>query len=214
MSFRDSFESASRRFRSKRMQRFVRDFDVTADTRVLDIGGTLYNWSLAPVRPRLTLLNMPRALETKPEGVEWVAADGCALPFGDGSFDIVFSNSVIEHLTTVERQRLFAAEVARVGKRYCVQTPNRWFPVETHLLTPCVHFLPKRWQAPMVRRWTVWAMLTGTREKGNFYIEHYLADVRLLDRRELQALFPRATVIRERFLGLTKSLIAARMRLL
>jgi SAM-dependent methyltransferase len=192
------------------MRRFVRDFGITAQTRVLDIGGTLYNWTLAPVRPRLTLLNLPRAREGVSEGVDWVAADGCALPFGDSSFDVVFSNSVIEHLATIERQRLFAAEVARVGKRYCVQTPNRWFPVETHLLTPCVHFLPKRWQAPLVRRWTVWAMLTGIQgERKHFYIEHYLAGVRLLDRRELQALFPRATVVSERFLGLTKSLIAA-----
>jgi len=192
------------------MRRFVRDFGITAHTRVLDIGGTSYNWALAPVRPRLTLLNLPRAREAVPEGVDWVAADGCALPFGNGSFDVVFSNSVIEHLATIERQRLFAAEVARVGKRYCVQTPNRWFPVETHLLTPWVHYLPKRWQAHLVRRWTVWAMLTGIQgERKHFYIEHYLADVRLLDRRELQALFPRATVIPERFLGLTKSLIAA-----
>jgi SAM-dependent methyltransferase len=202
-------ESASRRFRTGRMRRFVQDFGITAHTRVLDIGGTLYNWTLAPVRPRLTLLNLPRAREAVSEGVDWVAADGCALPFGDGSFDVVFSNSVIEHLATIERQRLFAAEVARVGKRYCVQTPNRWFPVETHLLTPWVHYLPKRWQGPLVRRWTVWAMLTGIQgERKHFYIEHYLADVRLLDRRELQALFPRATVVPERFLGLTKSLIA------
>jgi SAM-dependent methyltransferase len=191
------------------MRRFVRDFGITAHTRVLDIGGTPYNWALAPVRPRLTLLNLPRAREAVSEGMDWVAADGCALPFGDRSFDVVFSNSVIEHLATIERQRLFAAEVARVGKRYCVQTPNRWFPVETHLLTPWVHYLPKRWQAPLVRRWTVWAMLTGIQgERKHFYIEHYLAGVRLLDRREMQALFPRATVIPERFLGLTKSLIA------
>ena len=66
------------------------------------------------------------------------------LPFGDGSFDFVFSNSAIEHLRTPERQRRFAVEVARVGKRYCVQTPNRWFPLESHLLTPWVHYLPKR----------------------------------------------------------------------
>jgi SAM-dependent methyltransferase len=191
------------------MRRFVRDFNIATQTRVLDIGGTPYNWTLAPVHPRLTILNLPRASEGAPEGVDRVAGDGCALPFGDSAFDVVFSNSVIEHLGTAERQQRFAAEVARVGKRYCVQTPNRWFPVETHLLTPWVHYLPKRWQAPLVRRWTVWDLLTGIRgDRRHFYIEHYLTDVNLLDRAALQALFPQATVVRERFLGLTKSLMA------
>jgi len=204
-------EAALSRFRAARMRRFVREFGIGPETRVLDIGGTPYNWALAPVRPRLTLLNLPRALETVPEGVNSVAADGCALPFGDGSFDVVFSNSVIEHLATVERQGAFAAEVARVGKRFCVQTPNRWFPLEHHLLTPCIHYFPKRWQAPLVRRWTVWAMLTGIRgERQRFYIEHYLADVRLLGPTELQALFPESTITGERFLGMTKSLMAVR----
>jgi SAM-dependent methyltransferase len=191
------------------MQRFIADFGITPQTRVLDIGGTLYNWTLAPVRPRLTLLNMPRASEPAPEGVDRVAGDGCVLPFPDGAFDVVFSNSVIEHLTTSKRQQQFANEVMRVGKRCYVQTPNRWFPVETHLLTPFVHYLPKRWQAPIVRRATVWALLTGIKgDRKRFYIEHYLADVRLLSRSELQALFPHATVVSERFLGFTKSLLA------
>src|SRR4051812_23197597 len=98
------------------MRRFIRDFQITAETRVLDIGGTPYNWSLAAVHPRLTLLNLPRAQEAS-RGIDWVAADGCALPFRDAAFDIVFSNSVIEHLRTWERQRAFASEVARVGRR-------------------------------------------------------------------------------------------------
>ncbi len=191
------------------MRRFARDFNITSHTRVLDVGGTPSNWTLAPVQPRLTILNMPRAIEAARKGLDWVAGDGCALPFGDGSFDVVFSNSVIEHLGTPERQQRFSAEVARVGKRYCVQTPNRWFPVETHLLMPWVHYLPKRWQAPLIRRWTVWGMLTGIQgERKHFYIEHYIAEVLLMDHAALQALFPRATVVRERFLGLIKSLTA------
>lgn len=191
------------------MHRFIEDFHVTPETRVLDIGGTIYNWILTPVRPKLTLLNMPRASEPAPEGVDRVAADGCVLPFPDGAFDVVFSNSVIEHLTTSERQQQFANEVMRVGKRYYVQTPNRWFPVETHLLTPFVHYLPKRWQAPLVRRATVWALVTGIKgDRRRFYIEHYLRDVRLLGWREMQTLFPQATIVSERFLGFGKSLIA------
>jgi hypothetical protein len=82
-------------------------------------------------------------------------------------------------------------------------------PARSTLLTPFVHYLPRRWQAPLVRRATVWALLTGIKgDRKQFYIEHYLADVRLLSRRELQTLFPRATIVSERFLGFTKSLLA------
>jgi hypothetical protein len=210
--------SLSRRFRRRRMQRFVRACRITAETRVLDIGGTPDNWQLIPVAPRLVLLNMPRAradLASAGEfGAGWVAGDGRSLPFRDAAFDVVFSNSVIEHVGDVESQERFAREVARVGRAYWVQTPSRWFPVEQHLLTPIVHWLPKRWQRAIVRRGTVWGALTRpTPDRRDFYIEHFLRDIRLLSFGEVQALFPGARVIRERFLGVTKSLIAYRSSL-
>jgi 2-polyprenyl-3-methyl-5-hydroxy-6-metoxy-1,4-benzoquinol methylase len=68
-------------------------------------------------------------------------------PSAARSFDIVFSNSVIEHVGDAESQQQFAHEIARVGRAYWVQTPNRRFPVEPHLLTPFLHFLPTRWSA-------------------------------------------------------------------
>jgi hypothetical protein len=203
--------SLSRRFRRRRMQRFVRECGITADTHILDIGGTPDNWQLTAVRPRLVLLNMPRAHADLTGAVQWVAGDGCRLPFRDAAFDVVFSNSVIEHVGDAASQQRFAREVARVGRAFWIQTPNRWFPVEQHLLTPLVHWLPKRWQRAVVRRGTVWSALTHpTPDRREFYLEHFLRDIRLLGFRELQGLFPGARVIRERFLGMTKSLIAAR----
>ena len=201
--------SLSRRFRRRRMQRFMRECRITSDTRILDIGGTPDNWQLAGIQPRLVLLNMPRARAELAGAVQWVAGDGRCLPFRDASFDVVFSNSVIEHVGDAASQERFAREVARVGRAFWVQTPNRWFPVEQHLLTPFVHWLPKRWQGAVVRRGTVWSALTHpTPDRREFYIEHFLRDIRLLSFRELQALFPGARIIRERFLGMTKSLIA------
>jgi len=204
--------SLSRRFRSQRMHRFVRECGITAETCVLDIGGTPDNWNLISFQPRVVLLNMPRAEEVFGTGAApWVAADGRELPFRDGAFDVVFSNSVIEHVGDRISQERFAREVARVGRAYWVQTPNRWFPVEQHLLTPFVHWLPKRWQHAVVRRATVWNVLTRpTPDRREFYHEHFLRDIRLLDARELARLFPGARIIRERLLGLTKSLIAFR----
>ena len=120
-------------------------------------------------------------------------------------------NSVIEHVGDAASQRRFAREIARVGRAFWVQTPNRWFPVEQHLLTPLVHWLPRRWQRAVVRRGTVWSALTHpTPDRREFYLEHFLRDVRLLGFRELRSLFPGARIIRERFLGITKSLIAVR----
>jgi ubiquinone/menaquinone biosynthesis C-methylase UbiE len=193
------------------MRRFVRDCRLTADSSVLDIGGTPDNWQLVAVSPRLVLLNMPRAHADLAGAAQWVAGDGRQLPFRDAAFDVVFSNSVIEHVGDAASQERFAREVARVGRAYWVQTPNRWFPVEQHLLTPLVHWLPRRWQRAILRRGTVWEALTHpTPDRREFYIEHFLNDVRLLSFRQVGSLFPGARIIRERFLGLTKSLIAWR----
>jgi ubiquinone/menaquinone biosynthesis C-methylase UbiE len=200
---------ASTHFRRRRMQRFVRESAISSETRILDIGGTPCNWELIPVRPRLVLLNTPRAKEELADAAAWVAGDGCQLPFADQSFDLVFSNSVIEHVGDHASQQRFAREVARVGRCYWVQTPNRWFPVEQHLLTPFLHWLPKRLQRALAPHFTVWsALVPATPDRRRFYIEHYLTDVNLLTVNDLRRLFPGARLIRERFCGFTKSLIA------
>ena len=203
------FSAISAHFRRRRMERFVRELGITAKTSVLDIGGTPECWNLLAVRPRVTLLNTPRAKGDLGGAESWVAGDGCALPFRDTSFDVVFSNSVIEHVGDRESQQRFAREVARVGRSYWVQTPNRWFPVEQHLLTPLVHWLPRHWQRVIVPRCNVWSWLVPvTPDRREFYIDHYLSDVRLLSAGEVGDLFPGARVIRERFWGWTKSLVA------
>lgn len=193
------------------MRRFVREFAITSETRILDVGGTPDCWELIAERPRVVLLNTPRTKEEQRGAAEWVAADGRALPFADASFDIVFSNSVIEHVGDAESQGRFAREVERVGRGFWVQTPNRWFPVEQHLLTPFVHWLPKAWQRAIVPRFTVWSALHRVGDdRRRFYLDHYLSDVKLLGAGELRALFPGAAILRERFCGLTKSLVAFR----
>lgn len=193
------------------MQRFAAEFGITAETRVLDIGGTPDCWRLLPVAPRVTLLNTPRARADLAGAESWVAGDGRALPFRDGAFDVVFSNSVIEHVGDAASQRRFAAEVARVGHAYWVQTPNRWFPVEQHLLTPFLHWLPQRWQRPLMPRLNLWRLLVRVSpDRRQYYIEHYLGEIRLLSAGGLQQLFPDGQVLRERFFGWTKSLVAVR----
>ena len=193
------------------MRRFARELHITAQTRVLDVGGTPETWDLLAESPRVTLLNTPRTKGELAGASRWVAGDGRALPFRDGAFDVVFSNSVIEHVGDAASQRAFAREVARVGRGYWVQTPNRRFPVEQHLLTPLIHWLPKRWQRWIVPRFTVWsALVRPSADRRAFYLAHYLDEVRLLSARDLAALFPDASLIRERVCGCTKSLVAMR----
>lgn len=212
MNARGWVDNVMRTLRKRRMERFAATFGVTATTRILDVGGTPVNWLLLDVRPRVTLLNMPPADNPVLEGFQYVAADGRGLPFRDKSFQIVFSNSVIEHVGSPADQRQFADEIRRVGMQYWLQTPNRWFPIEQHLLTPGLHFLPRALQRQVARRWTVWdSVERPSPDRRQFYIEHYLRDIRLLDASELARLFPDGRLLRERHLGLTKSLIVARV---
>jgi SAM-dependent methyltransferase len=194
-----------RYFRPKRMRTFWKRFGLTPHTRVLDVGGFEFNWLLLPELPQLTIINLSTPSERHP-GVTWLVADGRYLPFKDKTFEIVYSNSVIEHLSNRENQHLFASECRRVGAHYYVQTPNKWFPIEPHLLAPFVHWLPKPAQRRLLRHFTIWGLLTKPSQQR---CDELLEEICLLDDQALRRLFPDAEIWRERMLGLTKSLMAA-----
>ena len=194
-------------FRTKRMQQFWDRYSLDEESRVLDVGGNEFNWLLLGTRPRLTIVNLDLNYGSQPEFIR-VLGDGLDLPFKDRAYDVVFSNSVIEHLGTWENQKRFAEQCGRVGARFYVQTPNRRFFLETHQLTPFIHWLPKRLQLPLMRNFTLRGLMERpTREQ----CQAMLDEIRLLNRKELQQLFPDAEIWSERVLGLTKSLIAARL---
>ncbi len=88
-------------------------------------------------------------------GFEAVIADGCRLPFSDQSFDVVFSNAVIEHLTPAGQQRM-AREILRVGRSWFVTTPNFWYPIEMHHKLPLFQFLPGSWQERIRSKYHTW----------------------------------------------------------
>lgn len=197
------------RFRRRRMERLAALFGIQPDWLVLDVGGTPAIWDLCPVRPRLVILNQPRAREPVPPGVLYVDGDGASLPFPDKTFDLVFSNSVIEHLGSPEAMARFASEIRRTGRRYVVQTPDAASPVEPHLYTPFLHWLPRRWQRALAPRFSLWSLISAaSADQREFYIRHYLEEIRLLRHSDMQRLFPEARILRERFCGLPKSLIA------
>ncbi len=208
MNIHNIYRPFQRYFRTKRMRQFRPLFGLTAETRILDIGGYEFNWMLLGFSPCVTLLNLsvPRERERE-SSFAWIVADGKRLPFKDGAFELVYSNSVIEHLGGIENQRLFAAEVRRVGQSYYVQTPDKWFFIEPHLITPFIHWLPRRIQRLLLRNVTVWGWITRPTKQ---YCESFMNEVRLLKRSDLQRLFPDADIIHERFLGLSKSIMAVK----
>lgn len=201
--------SLQTRFRRARMKAFLELFDPEPEISILDIGGTCEFWSECDRALQITLLNVQPCPEHLPPGFNYVQGSAIELPFADRSFDIVFSNSTIEHLSDRASQESFAREALRVGRGVWVQTPARWFPIEPHFLTPFIHYLPKRVQRRLLRNFTVWGLVARPDQS---YIEQFLDQTVLLTARDMRALFPGCELRRERVLGLTKSLIAVRVQ--
>ena len=198
-------------FRTRRMRRFAAVFRPTSETRILDVGGALYNWQTIDCDARVTLVNIGfsrfKVPSRRPSNVSLALGDGRSLGYADRSFEICYSNSVIEHLFDYESQQRFAAEVRRVGRSVWVQTPARWFFLEPHLVTPFVHYLPKSWQRRLLRHFTLWGWLQRPSPER---VDAFLREVRLLTYREMKELFPDCRIERERFLGFTKAFVAVR----
>ena len=220
------FQRFSSRARQKRALLFRGAFGLGADTRILDLGsewGSNIHAVLdgTPVKPENTFIADINAdvLERGQRNFGFVpvlVGQSGRLPFPDGYFDIVYCSSVIEHVTvpkeevwalrsgrefrerSLAHQREFAREIQRVGRQFFVQTPYRWFLVESHSWLPFVSWLPRRAQLPILK---------FTRK---FWPKRTNPDWYLLDRRELESMFEGAEIRAEKWCGLTKSIMAVK----
>ena len=193
-------------FRRKRMRDFLRRVAISNGTTIIDVGGTPFVWRLTERDPSVTIVNLKASWPIE-GNARVVLANGLALPFRDRAFDVCFSNSVIEHVGDARARANFAREVRRVANRYWVQTPNRRFPLETHFVCLFLHWLPFHMTRRLIRHFSLWGWLT---KPSQVDIDKALLMLTLLEEREMRELFPDATIIKERFLGMVKSLIAVR----
>ena len=175
--------------------------------RILDVGGDPGWWVGSGYERQVTLSNLSFA--ERPAPFEYLVADARAMTaVGTGAFDVVHSNSVIEHVGSWEDQQAMAREIARIGRRYWVQTPYRHFPLEAHFLFPFFQYLTPGIQRRVALGWPLSHYRRGAAPDDLILAE--LGRLRLLDRRELRALFPEAEVVAETVAGWPKSLIALR----
>lgn len=198
--------SLSNRLRAKRFADFERfTAALPRPLRVLDIGGTVDYWEARGWAGRddveLVLLNLTGGA-CQYGNITLVAGDACDITdFPDGAFHVAFSNSVIEHVGTPERQAMMAREVARVADRYWVQTPAFTFPMEPHYLIPGWQWLPRPVRVRVLQHRNV-GQLGRTPDRAS--AERVIDGTRLLTRRQLRRMFPDAEIRAER-LGLVKS---------
>ena len=202
-------QSLSHRMRKKRFEFFLSILhQIPKPVSILDIGGTVEFWKAMQFNEpgvSITLLNLE-----SPATVEhpFIFLQGDATNLSNikhQQFDLVFSNSVIEHLFTWQNQQKMAGEILRVAKWHFIQTPNYWFPIEPHWVFPCFQYLPKK-----IRIWLTQHISLGHIPKQKDYTKavQQVAEVKLLTKQEMKTLFPNSAIYCEKFLGLNKSFIA------
>jgi len=194
----------SARSRRRKLELFLESMRPTPETTVVDVGvsdggygedmaGTAnFFEALYPWPERITAVSTQHltVFQQAFPAVTAVRADGRNLPFPDDTFDIGFSNAVVEHLPDLRSRRAFVGELCRVTRRVFVTTPNRLFPVDTHTLVPFAHWLSDEHRDAVYRR-------LG-RDEG--------LGLRLLSPDDFLALFPAST--RPRLLRRGMTLVA------
>jgi ubiquinone/menaquinone biosynthesis C-methylase UbiE len=177
-----------------------------AGIKILDLGGSSYFWdgmkSQFKNKYQLVIVNLSKE-EIGIGECQKIVGDGKTLSFiKDKSFDIVVSNSVIEHLGTLAHQEEMVQNIKRVGKYYFIQTPAFIFPFEPHFLFPFFHWLPKWLRTLLVQNFDLgWFQ----KQKGKEEAERLVNSIRIMKKKELKSFFQNSEIISERLWFFTKS---------
>ena len=196
----------------RRWTTFTEYFEGIEEFRVLDLGGTLRSWEQSPRMPHhLTILNLDAVEgETKVGAcsVHHVVGDACDVPLDlkFENFDLVYSNSVIEHVGGHAQRLAFADTVRSAAPRCWVQTPYRYFPIEPHFAFPAAQFLPLAARAYLAQKWPLSFVRTPSRLSAISATQ----EIELLTITDMRAYFPDAAVVLERIFGVPKSIVMVR----
>jgi hypothetical protein len=216
VSSHTSKESLSARMRRKRMHFLDSLIANKREVALVDMGGTMSFWEMNlrhlehvdRIRG-IDVYNLEpgESTESRIDGVVIRVMPGDVTRLEtveDLKYDVAFSNSVIEHVGNLYQQNRFAREIQRVATCYVLQTPNRYFPLEPHFYVPFFPFIPLGIRTALHRRFRLgWF----AREPDELKARIECDEIRLLTRKELALLFPKAGIHTERLGGLIKSFI-------
>lgn len=203
-------DSLAAKMRRRRFAFFLQLLNtVPRPLTILDVGGRQRFWEVMNFSQEpgihITLLNIEPAEINLANFVALTGDATCMDSFLDNQFDVVFSNSVIEHVGSFDKQKQMAREAQRVAQRYFIQTPNYYFPIEPHFLFIGFHWLPLEARAWLHSHFNLgWQKRIPDRKEA----QESVAQVRLLRKKELLSLFPHCHLYEEKIMGITKSLIA------
>lgn len=199
-----SNDSIVKAWRQQRMSNFLSWVKPPQSGRILDLGGTPYVWELLVHNFNVTLVNLPGTFTPTDslDRLTFVEGDATDMSdlFEDKSFDVVFSNSVIEHVGDEAKQAAFAAEVRRLANSYWVQTPSENFPIEVHTGVPYYWKLPQSLRNYLHRSW----------EKKLPAWTQMVKETRVLSKTRMSQLFPDGEIYIERRYTFEKSYSAYR----
>ena len=195
------------------MKLFISQINPSLGDTILDVGGYPSFWEALKIDGlRIICLNQDPTFKDSSlvcqKGISRIHGDGCNLSYGNQSFSVGFSNSVIEHVGDWAKQKAFALEILRVGRKIWVQTPAYECPIEPHFVTPFFHWLPKAWRLKLARNFTLWGWIQRPEPE---YVHTIVNEIRLLKKKEFQDLFPGCKILTEKLFGVfPKSYIAVR----
>lgn len=206
-------DSVSYRLRNKRFE-FFSGFCSRLDkpVNILDLGGSDYHWRNSRFRNnknfQITIVNTEQQNVKDVCNLSFIKKDARELGyFSEKEYDLVYSNSLFEHINNFDEQKKLAEEIRRIGKHYFIQTPNFYFPLEPHFLFPFFQNLPEAARLKLVQKYDLgWFKKQTDETKARELIN----SVRLLKKRELKQMFPDGKVYSEKYLLLNKSFIIYR----